>query len=172
MALKKEASGSGTLYVAHLNHALRGSDADADEAWLKALCQRWNVPLELGRANVSEIAVQHGDGLEAAARTARYDFLRQTAERLGARFVATAHTSDDQVETVLHRLVRGTGLAGLAGIPITRPISPSVTLVRPLLDVRRRVRIGDHQEPALLGRARGHALPVARGLDARRQPVA
>ena len=138
ISLKKEAGGSGTLFVAHLNHALRGSDADADETWLTALCQRLNVPLELGRAEVLELAAEHGDGLEAAARAARYDFLRRTAEKLGARFVATGHTLDDQVETVLHRIVRGTGLAGLAGIPFTRPLSPSVTLVRPLIHVRRR----------------------------------
>ena len=138
LALKNEAGGRGQLVVAHLNHGLRSSEADADEAWLKALCQRWNVPLELGKADVVEMAAQHGNGLETAARNARYDFLQRSAERLGARFVATAHTRDDQVETVLHRLVRGTGLAGLAGISSTRPLSPSVTLVRPLLDVRRR----------------------------------
>jgi tRNA(Ile)-lysidine synthase len=138
MALKNEAGGSGKLFVAHLNHALRGDQADADEAWLKALCQRLNVPLELGKADVAEIAAQQGDGLEAAARAARYDFLQSSAERLGARFVATAHTADDQVETVLHRIVRGTGLSGLAGMVRSRPLSPSVTLVRPLLDMRRR----------------------------------
>ena len=138
VALKNDTGGSGTLFVAHLNHALRGGEADADEVWLKALCRRWSLPLNVGKADVSEIAAQQGDGMEAAARTARYDFLLRTAERLGARFVATAHTSDDQVETVLHRIVRGTGLAGLAGISSTRPLSPSVALVRPLLDVRRR----------------------------------
>jgi tRNA(Ile)-lysidine synthase len=65
-------------------------------------------------------------------------FLTRTAELLGARFVAVAHTADDQVETVLHRILRGTGLAGLCGMPASRPLSPSVTLVRPLLAVTRR----------------------------------
>jgi tRNA(Ile)-lysidine synthase len=137
LRLKNAAGGSGRLTVAHLNHGLRRSDADADEAWLRTLCQRLEVPLEVGKADVDELAAEQGDGLEAAARTARYDFLRQTAERLGARFVATAHTLDDQVETILHRIVRGTGLSGLAGIPKTRPLSPSVTLVRPILGARR-----------------------------------
>jgi tRNA(Ile)-lysidine synthase len=137
LTLKKKSGGEGALFVAHLNHALRGGDADADEAWLKSLCQRWNVPLELGRADVTQIAARQGDGCEAAARAARYDFLRQTAERLGARFLATAHTADDQVETVLHRILRGTGLAGLGGIPNNRPLTASLTLVRPLLRVRR-----------------------------------
>lgn len=135
VAIKK--GGGGRLFVAHLNHALRGAEADADQAWLETLCRRLNAPLESGRTDVAEIAENEGDGWEAAARTARYDFLRGVAERLGARFVAVAHTADDQVETVLHRIVRGTGLAGLAGIPRVRPLAPSVTLVRPLLDVPR-----------------------------------
>ena len=96
------------------------------------------LPCEIGRADVAALADCQGDGLEAAARTARYQFLRQTAQRLGARFVAAAHTADDQVETVLQRLLRGTGVAGLAGMPTSRPLSPAVQLVRPLLGVRRR----------------------------------
>ena len=95
------------------------------------------MPLEIGRCDVATLAADQGDGLEAAARTARYDFLRATAERLGARFVAVAHTADDQIETVLHRLIRGTGVAGLAGMPRVRPLSPTVSLVRPLLGVSR-----------------------------------
>jgi tRNA(Ile)-lysidine synthase len=101
------------------------------------LCQRLEVPLEVGKADVAAIAKRQGDGLEAAARAARYDFLLRTAEKLGARFVAVAHTADDQIETVLHRILRGTGIDGLRGIPAVRPLSPSVSLVRPLLGVRR-----------------------------------
>jgi tRNA(Ile)-lysidine synthase len=78
-----------------------------------------------------------GDGLEAAARESRYRFLQSTAERLGARYVVTAHTADDQAETVLHHLLRGTGLAGLAGISRARPLGPAVTLLRPMLCLRR-----------------------------------
>jgi tRNA(Ile)-lysidine synthase len=126
------------LFVAHLDHGLRGDVSSADAEWLRSLCQRLGVPLEIGESDVESIAHCQGDGLEAAARSARYEFLRQTAERLGARFIATAHTADDQIETVLHHILRGTGIDGLRGIPTVRPISPSVTLVRPLLDVRRR----------------------------------
>jgi len=74
---------------------------------------------------------------EGSLRAARYQFLRQTAERIGARYVAVAHTVDDQVETILHRILRGTGVTGLAGIPRLRLLSPAVTLIRPLLDVAR-----------------------------------
>jgi tRNA(Ile)-lysidine synthase len=137
LALKQRDGGPGRLFVVHLHHGLRGAAADEDQAWLEKLCRRWQIPLEVGRADVAAAAVEQGDGCEAAARQARYEFLRATAEKLGARLVAVGHTADDQVETVLHRILRGTGLAGLAGMPGVRPLSPSVTLVRPLLDVRR-----------------------------------
>jgi tRNA(Ile)-lysidine synthase len=137
LAAKDRAGGPGRLHVAHLNHGIRPADAAADAAWVENLCRRLRVPVEVGRSDVPALAATVGDGLEAAARQARYDFLRSTAERLGARFVAVAHTADDQVETVLHRLVRGTGLTGLAGMPRVRPLAPNVSLVRPLLAVRR-----------------------------------
>ena len=133
---KRRAGGAGRLFVAHLNHGLR-PDAAEDAAWLEALCRRLGLPIESAKTDVSQLAADQGDGLEAAARAARYDFLTQTAERLGARFVAVAHTADDQVETILHRLIRGTGLAGLAGMPRRRSLSPTVLLVRPLLAARR-----------------------------------
>ena len=136
-ALKGQSGGAGQLFVAHLNHGLRGDEANADAAWLATLCQQLALSLEVGEADVASLAAWEGDGWEAAARNARYEFLRRTAERVGARFVATAHTSDDQVETILQRIVRGTGLAGLAGISAARPLSESVTLVRPLLTVER-----------------------------------
>jgi tRNA(Ile)-lysidine synthase len=137
-ALKESAGGRGRLHVAHLNHGLRGAEGDRDEAWVAALCERFHVRLETGKADVAALASDQGDGFEAAARAARYDFLLRVAEKLGARFVATAHTADDQAETVLHRILRGTGLAGLRGIPDTRRLSTSVVLVRPARKISRR----------------------------------
>jgi tRNA(Ile)-lysidine synthase len=137
LSLKAACGGRGRLHVAHLNHAIRGAEADDDVAWLEQLSARLNIPIAIGKANVPAMAAEQGDGLEAAARSARYSFLTQTAERLGGRFVAVAHTADDQVETVLQRILRGTGLAGLAGIPSVRLLTPSVTIVRPLLEIRR-----------------------------------
>ncbi len=136
-SLKAAYKGTGKLYVAHLNHGLRGDAATADAAWLEALCDLQSVQLEVGVADIAAAAAEQGDGWEASAREARYKFLRHTAERLGARFVATAHTADDQVETVLHRIVRGTGVAGLAGIPKYRSLSESVVLMRPFLSIPR-----------------------------------
>ena len=136
-ALKDREGGDGKLFVAHLNHHLREPDSDIDQQWLKNLCATMELPLEVGHADVNARALEQGDGIEAAARAARYEFLQTAAGRLGARFVATAHTSDDQVETVLHRLLRGTGLAGLSGMGRIRLLSSSAILVRPLLGMRR-----------------------------------
>src|SRR5205085_1637668 len=101
VSLKESCRGAGKLYVAHLNHQMRGTAAGQDEAWVSKLCERLGLQISVERADVAAIAAGQGDGWEAAARSARYDFLRKVAERLGARFVATAHTADDQVETVL-----------------------------------------------------------------------
>src|SRR5438876_8996831 len=78
-----------------------------------------------------------GEGIEGAARKARYDFLAYAASECGARYVATAHTADDQVETMLFNILRGTGLLGLAGIPRLRQLTDAATIIRPLLDVTR-----------------------------------
>ena len=135
-ALKTD--GPGQLRVAHLNHRLRGQESADDEAFVVELCERLGIPLETGQADVSALARASRDGLEAAARKARYEFFRQTAHRLGARYVVTAHTADDQAETILHRILRGTGVAGLAGMARARPMGPAVTLMRPFLAIRRR----------------------------------
>ena len=130
-------AGRGRLAVAHFNHGLRGQESDADEALVVSLAAELDLRCEVGRGDVQAQAADLGDGLEAAARQARHAFLQDTAERLGARYVATAHTADDQAETVLHRIVRGTGLTGLAGIPRARKLGGFASLIRPLLPLRR-----------------------------------
>lgn len=112
-----------TLSAAHFNHHLRGEESDRDEAHVRALCDRYDIPLHVGSGTV-----QPGKkGLEAAARDARYAFLRSLPGK-----IATAHTADDNAETVLMHLVRGTGLKGLGAIA---PING--VLIRPMLDVTR-----------------------------------
>jgi tRNA(Ile)-lysidine synthase len=130
------APGPGRLCVAHFNHALRGAESAGDEAFVVELCRQLGLHCEVGHA-AAVLADAPGATLEEAARDARYEFLRQTAERLGARYVVTAHTADDQAETVLHRVIRGSGVAGLCGIGRTRCLGPAVTVIRPLLGVRR-----------------------------------
>jgi len=129
-AIRASSPGNGKICAAHFNHGLRGVEAQQDAAWVKELCETLEIPLTVGHAS-SAIAS------EESARDGRYEFLTATAHSLGARFLATAHTADDQVETVLMRVLRGSGIDGLAGIPATRPASESVSLARPLLRVRR-----------------------------------
>ena len=112
-----------TLEAAHFNHHLRGEESDRDEAFVAELCDRYDIPLHRGGAQV----VPGKKGLEAAARDARYAFLRSLPGK-----IATAHTADDNAETVLMHLIRGTGLKGLGGIT---PIHGNV--IRPMLKVTR-----------------------------------
>lgn len=122
----------GRLEVAHFNHQWRGPASDADEKFVAETAARLGLSLHLGRA-----ADFGGDLLsqsEQTARSLRYQFLTQTAYRTGASYVLTAHTASDQVETILHNLFRGTGIAGLRAIEFCRPLDEELVLVRPLLD--------------------------------------
>lgn len=112
-----------TLEAAHFNHHLRGAESDRDEAFVTDFCGRYCIPLHLGSGRI----VSGKKGLEAAARDARYAFLRRLPGK-----IATAHTADDNAETVLMRLIRGTGLKGLGAIA---PVSGNV--IRPMLTVTR-----------------------------------
>lgn len=135
LEIKRSSGGLGVVHAAHLNHGLRGKAADSDQRWVAGLCQQLKVPLWTKQVEIAKSEAP--EGWEAAAREARYEFLTETAQQIGARYVATAHTANDQIETVLHRILRGTGIDGLIGIPTARPLSPSVWLVRPILQVTR-----------------------------------
>jgi tRNA(Ile)-lysidine synthase len=135
-ANKARTGGRGQLVVGHFHHGLRGTAADEDLRWVEHLTAQLGIPFLTGQAEEGKLQSRQ-DGFEAAARQARYQFLTQAADQLGARYVATGHTADDQVETVLHHILRGSGLAGLAGMPRQRPLSPSVSLVRPMLEISR-----------------------------------
>ena len=121
---------SGFLTVAHYNHRLRGAESDNDEAFVRQLSEAHELKFEC----------ECGDGSirdEATLRKQRLRFLLATAKRIGARYIAVGHTSDDSVETVVHHLLRGTGPSGLAGIAPTRELEGDFVLIRPLLLVRR-----------------------------------
>ena len=122
MYLLKEKLGI-ELSAAHFNHHLRGTESDRDAQFVKDFCAGYKIPLHLGSGNV----IPGKKGLEAAARDARYAFLRSLPGK-----VATAHTADDNAETVLMHLVRGTGLKGLGAIS---PVSGNV--IRPMLGITR-----------------------------------
>lgn len=117
--------------LAHLHHHIR-ADADEDAAFCRALAARLGIPADVGNVDVPALARAERCSLEAAGRRARYAFLDQAADRCGARHVAVAHTRDDQAETVLLRIMRGSGTTGLRGILPARG-----RIVRPLLDCSR-----------------------------------
>ena len=125
------------LTVAHLDHALR-EDSAADAAFVVDLARQWSLPCICERHDVAAAARDRGESIEQAGRTARYEFLRRAAAAAGADRVAVAHHADDNVETVLYRIVRGTHLRGAAGIPASRRLGNSpITLIRPMLNCRR-----------------------------------
>ena len=114
------------IVVAHFNHLIRGERAEADADFVAEFCRQAGVPCELGQYDVPELARQTGLSLEDAARQARYAFLRSVATRLGLSLVLVAHNADDQAETLLLRLLRGTGPKGLAGMGRLATL-PSIT---------------------------------------------
>lgn len=124
-----------SLTVAHLEHGLR-AESEGDARWVEELAQSLGHEFVLERARVQELAVGSSDNLEQAARRARYRFFARTGARLDASVVVTAHTLDDQAETVILRLLRGSGAEGLGGMEAVRPLNPesSVLLARPLLN--------------------------------------
>jgi tRNA(Ile)-lysidine synthase len=155
VALLRALHALGTpLAAAHVNHRLRGPDSDADAAFVRDLCAALHVPCRVTAVDVGALAA--GGNLEATGRRTRYAFLADVAAETGATWIATGHTADDQAETVLHRIVRGTGIQGLRGIgsgraggvsPLFesqdsssgqhRGLTPPARLLRPLLTVTR-----------------------------------
>jgi len=126
------------LTVAHLNHQLR-REAAADADFVAELAHRWSLPIVMDRCDVAAEARRSGRGIEEAARKLRYAFLRKTAVDRGLPYVAVGHHADDNVETIVYRLFRGTHLRGLRGIQPIRSFSDGeVMLIRPLLRLSRR----------------------------------
>jgi tRNA(Ile)-lysidine synthase len=125
------------LAVAHVNHGLRGRESDEDQEFVEGLAQKMGVAAFSRLLGEKLLLENSSEGLESTARIARYNALFQIAHEIGARYLATGHTQDDQVETVLFRVCRGTGIAGLAGIPAIRSTDNGVSIIRPMLGVRR-----------------------------------
>ena len=121
-----------TVRACHLNHCLRGEESDRDEQLVRTMCEQYGIPLDLRRVEVKALARERGVSIEVAAREARYAFFDELAEKYRCK-IATAHTLSDAAETVLLNLARGTGIAGLCGIP---PVRGAV--VRPLIGCTRR----------------------------------
>lgn len=132
------------LYLAHLNHLLRGQESERDESFVYNFARELNLPLITNQIDVANLA--KGTNLEAKAREVRYEFLHRSAIKIGATAIATAHNMNDQAETFLMRLIRGAGITGLTGIqPILKmknlsenfPNNKSIPIIRPLLKTLR-----------------------------------
>ncbi|MCD7927549.1 MAG: tRNA lysidine(34) synthetase TilS [Oscillospiraceae bacterium] len=121
-----------SVAAAHYNHHLRPGEAQRDQDFVQNWCRERGIPLYIGEGQVAEDARSQGRGVEETARRMRYGFLAQTARELGAARIATAHTADDNAETLLLHLLRGAGTQGLSGIPPRRG-----DIVRPLLGCTR-----------------------------------
>jgi len=177
-----------TLHVAHLNHMLRGDEAEDDALFVRLQCEALGLPCTVECRNVETYRALHKCSLEEAARVLRYEFLAKVARTVGATTVATGHTRDDLVETVFLHMLRGTGTHGLRGLdmvaslPCQSPLEPEpLTVVRPLLDVSReeteeycrglgvipRVDSSNASTAFLRNRVRAELLPLARELNPR-----
>lgn len=129
------------LIFAHVNHLLRGDESDADEAFVQGLAASAGIDCRTTRIDMAALAGVERGNLESVARRERYAWLTRLAQAESASWIATGHTADDQAETVLHRLIRGSGLLGLSGMAERRPLAEDVSLVRPLLSVRREMML-------------------------------
>ncbi len=120
-----------SVYAYHLNHCLRGAESEHDAEFVHSLCRKLQIACTIEREAVQSYAQQVGESIETAARRLRYERLRQCAQKQGIERIATAHTADDNLETMLFHLARGTGAKGMAGIPpvrgnVIRPIFRAV----------------------------------------------
>jgi len=117
------------IYAAHMNHMIRGEEADSDEKFAVETCEKYDIKIFTERRNIPEIAKKSKKSIEEAARDERYDFLKKTSDIIGGGVkIATAHTASDNTETVIFNLSRGSGLNGLSGIP---PVNKNI--IRPFL---------------------------------------
>ena len=138
MVANAEPETKPNLIVAHINHGTRAQQSDADAEFVKTLANQHQLEFCLDSIP-PETAETHATGSEEFLRNARYERLVAMAGRLGCRYLVTGHHQDDQIETVLFRIFRGTGIAGLQGIPNRRVVNEALTIVRPLLNIRSNV---------------------------------
>lgn len=136
VALAPDPETAARLVVAHAEYDLR-PDAAADREFVAALAGRLGTRFVTCRLEVRGAGYPRGEGVEARARRLRYRFFEDVARDTGSRHVAVAHTADDQAETILHRILRGTGPAGVVGMVAARQLCEGVALVRPFLAIRR-----------------------------------
>ncbi len=157
------------LFAAHYEHGLRGEEALRDAAFVEEYCASVGIPCIVGHGDVAVFAREQGIGIEEAARELRYAFLERTAETWNCDRIATAHNADDNAETLLLNLCRGTGAAGLSGIPRRRG-----KIVRPLLGLTRaqiEAYLAEHKVPCVEDSSNGQEVFSRNRLRRRVMPV-
>ena len=126
-----------SIYAGHVNHMLRGKESLEDERIAKKRCEELKIPCRIAKKNVKKLK-RKGESVEEAARRIRYDALEEIAKGFSANKIALGHNRDDQVETILLRIIRGTGEDGLSGIPEIRVLNSGIKLIRPLIEIERK----------------------------------
>ena len=136
----REAGWQLHLHVAHLNHQLRGQEAEADAAFVQAAADGLQIPCTIDERDIVALAEKDSVGIEEVGRRERYAFFERTCLKIDAKTVAVAHHADDNAETILHRILRGTGIRGLGGIARSRSLAPGseIRVIRPLLRLSRK----------------------------------
>ncbi len=124
------------IYAAHLNHGIRGEEADRDEGFCKSFAQLLGVTFISKKVDIPSIALSAGESTESAARRVRYEFFNDIMQEHNIEILATAHNADDNLETVIFNLARGSGLNGICGIPECRPCERGV-VIRPILGMEK-----------------------------------
>ena len=122
----------GSLVISHLNHGLRGQEADRDEDFVRSVAEKYGLPFKTRKVNLKGIAREKGLNLQDAGRKERYRFFADVIKEVNGDKIAVGHNADDQAETVMMRVIRGTGMKGLGGVPPARD-----NIIRPLIDFDR-----------------------------------
>lgn len=135
LSVYREKSGA-KIYAAHVNHGIRGAEADRDEEFCRKLARSLGVEIFVLRADLPRIARELGESIETAARGVRYSFFEQIMREKGIPILATAHNANDNLETVIFNIARGSGLSGVCGIPECRQLAYGL-VVRPLLSMEK-----------------------------------
>ena len=125
------------IYAAHINHGIRGNEADRDERFCREFADSLGIEFFSISLDIPKMAMESGESIESEARRARYDFFSKIMLEKSIPILATAHNADDNLETVIFNLSRGTGLSGLCGIPTTRPMENGI-VIRPILSMEKK----------------------------------
>ena len=147
--LSRYAENTGArIYAAHINHGIRGEEADRDEAFCKSFAQKLGVEFFSIKVNVPQIAKDSNESVETAARRIRYEYFDRLMSENNINILATAHNADDNLETILFNIARGTSLGGICGIPDCRPCANGV-VIRPILNMEKKEIIAYCEENSL-----------------------